>query len=123
MFTGQNALIVNGVNIGQFATQIDYQFPKLWGNDSGRTLSGKMVASLVGIFPKITVTFGRLTKAQLESITSILDSAFQTVRYYDPYKKDFITITTYTSDWNVVNKRILKNESFSISFIATERRA
>lgn len=123
MFTGENSLIVNGVNIGQFATQIDYQFPKLWGSDSGRTLSGKMVASLVGIFPKITVTFGCLTKTQLESITAILDSAFQTVQYYDPYKKANVTMTTYTSDWNVVNKRILKNESFSISFIATERRA
>lgn len=122
MFTEKDSLIVNGVDIGQYSVQINYQYPKLWGNDSGRTLSGKMIASLIGVFPKITVTFGRLNKEQLEKLAPILDSEFQTVKYYDPNKKDYLTIQTYTGDWDVVNKRILKNESFSISFIATERR-
>lgn len=126
MFVDKNSIIINGVSMGQYLTEVDFQFPKLWGNDSGRNLAGDMTATLIGIFPKIVLSFRRLNKTELETIAPILDSIEQTLSYYDPLKKQTISIQTYSGDWSVKNKGIIKNgrtnESFEISFIARKKR-
>lgn len=138
MFIDKNSLkikIPGGeyVNLGNFndrnislITQARYGYNKLWGKNSGRSLSGKQSGTLLGIFPKIIVTFKKLTKSEFEAIAPILDAKQQIVSYYDPKKKQQTTMTTYTGDYEVTNKGIVgskrKNESFEISFIATDRR-
>lgn len=125
MFIDKNSIIIDGVNMGQYITEAKYGYNKLW-SDSGRNLSGSMVASLVGIFPKIILEFRKLTKTELETIVPILDRPFQNTTYYDPYKKQNVTMRTYTGDYEVSNKSIIsgntKNESFSCSFIAVSKR-
>lgn len=121
---------ISGMNdylsLGQYLVEAKYGFNKLWGSDSGRNLAGTMSGTLVGIFPKLTLQFGRLTKSQLEIIAPILDAPNQSVKYYDPTKKATITMTTYTGDWENTNKQIIKddatNEGFSCSFIAIRKR-
>lgn len=126
MFLNKDSIVVNGINFGQYLLEAEYQYNKLWSSDSGRNLAGKNTGTLVGIFPKIIVQFRKLTKSELEIIVPILDSPQQTVKYYDPYKKANVTMKTYTGDYSVKNKTMLgnnrKNEGFSISFIAVERR-
>ena len=127
MFIDKDSLIINGISIGKYLVQAEYQYPKLWGEDTGRNLAGSFTGTLLGIFPKIIVQFRKLTKEELESIAPILDSQSQNVTYYDPVKKQNITIQTYTGDWSIVNKSIvghdgIKNEGFSISIISTKRR-
>ena len=127
MFINKDSLVVNGISIGKYIVQAEYQYPKLWGEDTGRNLAGTFTGTLLGIFPKIIVQFRKLTKEELESIAPILDSQSQNVTYYDPVKKQDITIKTYTGDWSIVNKSIvghdgIKNEGFSISFIAMQKR-
>lgn len=127
MFIDKNSIIINGVNMGQYLVEAKYSFNKLWANDSGRNLAGMMSGTLLGIFPKIILQFGRLNKTQLEVIAPILDSSSQTVTYYDPNKKANVTMTTYTGDWENTNKHIISgnatNEGFSCSFIAVRKRA
>ena len=125
MFINPNSLIVNNINLGKYIVQATYSYNKLWSSDSGRNLAGTQSGTLVGIFPKIVVQFRKLTKSELELLTPILDSSRQTVQYYDPNKKAMTTMTTYTGDYEVVNKGIVghvKNEGFQISFISTKRR-
>ena len=125
MFIDRNSLIVNNINLGNYIVEARYGYNKLWSSDSGRNLAGTQSGTLIGIFPKIVVQFRKLTKIELETIIPILDSARQTVKYYDPYKKAMTTMTTYTGDYEVINKGIIghiKNEGFQISFISTERR-
>ena len=125
MFINPNSLIVNGINLGRYIVQATYSYNKLWSNDSGRNLAGVQSGTLIGIFPKIVVQFRKLTQTELETLTPILDSARQTVQYYDPNKKAMTTMTTYTGDYEVINKGIIghiKNEGFQISFISTKRR-
>lgn len=125
MFIEKNSLIVNNINLGNYIVEARYSYNKLWSSDSGRNLAGTQSGTLVGIFPKIIVQFRKLTQAELEILIPILDSARQTVKYYDPYKKAMTTMTTYTGDYEVINKGIIghiKNEGFQISFISTERR-
>ena len=74
------------------------------------------------IIPKIILQFRPLSKAELEIIAPILDSSSQNVTYYDPVKKENITIETYTGDWELINNNIMQNEPFSISFIARKKR-
>ncbi len=127
MFIDKDSLVINGISIGKYLVQVEYQYPKLWGEDTGRNLAGTFTGTLLGIFPKIIVQFRKLSKDELETIAPILDSQSQSVTYYDPVKKQNTTIQTYTGDWSTVNKSIvghngIKNEGFSISFISTKRR-
>ena len=127
MFIDKNSIIIDGVNMGQYITEAKYSYNKLWASDSGRNLSGTMVASLVGVFPKLVLEFRKLTKSELELIIPILDRPFQNTTYYDPYKKANVTMRTYAGDYEVSNKGIIgsqgiKNESFNCSFIAVSKR-
>lgn len=126
MFIDKDSILINGISVGQYITEVNFQYPKLWGNDSGRNLAGEMVSTLIGIFPKITIQFRKLTKSELEIIAPILDSVQQNFTYYDPVEQQNITIQTYTGDWNVRNKKIVsnnsKNEGFEVSFIARRKR-
>ena len=126
MFIDKDSLVINGVSLGKYIVQVEYQYPKLWGEDTGRNLAGTFTGTLLGIFPKIIVQFRKLTKEELEIIAPILDSQSQIVQYYDPLKKENIEIKTYTGDWSIVNKGIVgrdrKNEGFSISFISMKKR-
>lgn len=126
MFIDKNAIIINGVSMGQYIVQAQYQYNKLWAEDSGRNLAGVQTGTLIGIFPKIILQFRRLTKSELQIIAPILDSASQSVTYFDPNKQQYVTMETYTGDYEIVNKNIvnenMKNEGFQISFISKRKR-
>ena len=122
-------LIINGVNITQYLTDCKFGYNKVWGKDTGRNvLSGKYTGTLIGIFPKFICTFGSLTQAQIETLVPILDSAFQTTEYYDPYKQQKISIQTYTGDYELEQTCLFSDvakagKPFNISFIATTKRS
>lgn len=128
MFLDKNSLIIDGINIGQYITEVEYGYNKLWASDSGRSLAGVQSGTLIGVFPKLKVNFKKLTQSELELIAPILDRATQNVTYYDPVKKAMTTMSTYTGDWATLNRNTFTNvaranESFSISFIARKKRA
>jgi hypothetical protein len=128
MFINKDSLIIDGINMGQYITEAEYGYNKLWASDSGRNLAGTQSGTLIGIFPKIRVNFIKLTQQELELIAPILDKATQNVTYYDPVKKTMTTMSTYTGDWATLNRNLFTNvaranESFSISFISRQKRA
>lgn len=122
MFVDKDSIKVNDISFGQYLTQADYGYNKLWSEDSGRNLAGTQTGTLIGIFPKLELQFRRLTKDELHYLAPIFDSPSQTVEYYDDNKGQMVTMQTYTGDWKVSNKGININEPFSISFIAKQRR-
>ena len=123
MFINKDSIKINNISMGQYLLSAKYEFNKLWGSDTGRNLKGKYTGTLVGIFPKIILTFRKLTKSEMNIIAPILDSGTQSLTYYDPSTNSNKTISTYTGDWSYENKSIVtKNDSFECSFIARERR-
>ena len=122
MFINKDSLIINGLSMGQYIVEAKFSYPKLWASDSGRNLAGKMTGTLIGVFPKLVLQFRPLTKEELNVIAPILDSARQTITYYDPSKNSNVTMTTYTGDWELTNNNLNQNQGFSCSFIATEKR-
>lgn len=123
MFIDRNSITINGVSMGQYLLQAEYQYNKLWGQDTGRNLAGQMTGTLIGIFPKLVLTFRKLSRTELNVIAPILDSANQSVTYYDPTRNAMTSMTTYTGDWKYTSKYINQGSSFDVSFIAVERRA
>ena len=131
MFINKNSIVITAnnktINAGDYIVQAQYQYNKLFGDDTGRNLAGTFSGSFLGNFPKIILQFRALTKQELEEIIPILDSPRQTVSYYDPNKKSQITMDTYTGDYEITDKNIIgndgtKNEGFSCSFIAVSKR-
>ncbi len=123
MYIDENSVIINDVSMGQYIVEAKFSYPKLWASDSGRNLAGKMTGTLIGVFPKLILQFRPLTKEELNIIAPILDSANQSVTYYDPNKNENITMTTYTGDWELTNNNLNQNQGFSCSFISIEKRA
>lgn len=133
MFIDKNSLQVklpndnNWLNLGDYITEARYGFNKIWADDSGRNLSGKMSGTLIGIFPKVIVNFRRLTAAEIKNITRILDGTRQNLKYFDPTKNATVTMTTYTGDYEITNKRIVdgngKADNFEVSFISVSKRS
>ena len=126
MFIDKNSIIINSINIGQYITQVKYGYHKLWGDDTGRNLAGVMTGTFIGVFPKFTLNFRKLTQSELETLVPIFDAPTQSFTYYDPNKKTNVTLTTYTNDYDIINDRIIngnaKNKSFSIAFTSRSKR-
>lgn len=127
MFIDKDSLVVDGIKLGEYVTEVKYGFNKIWAEDSGRNLAGTQSGTLIGIFPKLEVAFKKLTREELEKLAPILDKATQNVTYYDPVKKKLYTMSTYTGDWATLNRNTFENvaranEDFSISFIARKKR-
>lgn len=122
MFINKDSIYMDGISMGQYLTQVKYQYNKLWSSDTGRTLSGKMSGTLIGIFPKIIMSFRKLTNVELVYLAPHFDNARQTIQYRDPNKNRDVTITTYTGDWDTTYKNMDKADTFELSFISTDRR-
>lgn len=123
MYVDKDSIIIDNVNMGPYLTQSEFGYNKLWSSDSGRNLAGTHKGTLVGIFPKLVLTYRPLTKDEVHFLAPIFDSARQTTQYYDDNKGSMVTMTTYTGDWKAVSKKINKCEPFSISFISTQKRS
>lgn len=122
MYIDKDSLIVNELNLGSFILEAKFGYHKLWSEDTGRNLAGTQSGTLIGIFPKITVQVKKLSQSELEELAPILDSAIQNLTYYDPVKKQKITMETYTNDWELVNRSIMQNQGFSCAFISRKKR-
>lgn len=115
---------INNVDhTGQILTPFKLGKNKLWGDDTGRVMSGEMKGTLVGIFPKFTVIFRPKTEDELASLMTVLDTAFQTVEYYDLKTKGFKTLGTYTNDYEVevLSLNPLTWSPITVAFIATKK--
>lgn len=116
------------ISMGQYLVEAKYGYHKLWGEDTGRNLAGDYTGTLLGIFPKITMQFRKLTKSEIELLVTTLDNPEQYLTYYDPKKRYRVTLKTYTGDYEILNKYFVsdkdgeENEGFSCAFISTEKR-
>ena len=61
MFIDKDSIIINNVNMGDYLIQADFEYNKLWWSDSGTNLAGTQKATLIGISPKLVLTYRALT--------------------------------------------------------------
>lgn len=73
---------------------------KLWKN-AGRTMAGKLKATLIGNFPKIELSFTYLNRDEISLIRGLLKPAQITVNYWDATTKTYKEGEYYASDYSV----------------------
>lgn len=109
-----SAMILNGMDIER---------NKLWGDDSGRLMSGNWVGTLIGIFPKLVVSFLPKNENELSALIAKLDMEALPIRYYNPKTRSMASLGTYTSDYKITINTMLgfDIEPVQCSFIATRK--
>lgn len=114
------------VDLGPYLVEVNYDYPLLFAEGSGRNLAGSMVADFIGIFPKIKCQIGPLNKTQYETLAPIINSPMQIVKYYDADKQQVLEIETYPNGHNVTDKCVITEETaregFDVTFIARKKR-
>ena len=117
-----NSLLkINGKDYtAQILTPFKIGRHKIWGSDTGRLMSGDMSGTLVGIFPKITVIFSPKNELEYAELTNVLDTAWQSIEYYNPKIRGFTTLGTYTNDYEmvIINTRPFY-DTIQVSFVAS----
>nr|DAQ25749.1 MAG TPA: hypothetical protein [Caudoviricetes sp.] len=81
------------------ASLSDYKY---WASDSGRSMTGSMKGTLIGIFPKLQVTIGKQNADERAILCKCLNQTEATVRAYCTERQRFETASFYFGD--VTNK-------------------
>lgn len=100
------------------------QYNKLWGEDSGRNLAGEMMATLTGIFPKITLNIGTVNEDEMAWFLAKANKAKIVVEWYDAEIKGMRTADFYSNDITTElksSKKMIYN-GFSWNIIPIKRR-
>lgn len=100
------------------------QYNKLWGEDSGRNLAGEMMATLTGIFPKITLNIGTVNKDEMAWFLAKANKAKIVVEWYDAEIKGMRTADFYSNDitTELKNSKKMIYNGFSWNIIPIKRR-
>lgn len=113
------------------AKLLKYQcgYMKLWSDDTGRSLTGAWKGTLIGIFPKLTITIPEQYNNDRSLILRVFNSDLKKVKYYDTEKKQFIEKTFYFGDvidevHHAVgdNQNNIKHKALDVEIVATTRR-
>ena len=51
MYVDKNSVIIDGINMGDYLIQAEFDYNKLWSSDSGRNLAGKMTRHINRYIP------------------------------------------------------------------------
>ena len=109
------------------------QRAKLWAKDTGRTLDGKFKGTLIGIYPKVTFTLGKLilTDDDVSAINALCEQATADCKYYDSRRKvlskakkfyfDDITETYRTAYLGGANPQSIKFETLDITAVSIDK--
>ena len=97
IYTG-SFITINGTSL-PYIKQFKVGRNKLW-KDADRNMAGTVNATLIGIFPKITITTRRLTQAEMAQLCAILDSPYFTVQWFDVRTQATHSATYYASDYD-----------------------
>lgn len=119
-----NLLQISGTAISGLRSY-SVQYNKLW-KDAERNMAGNISASLVGIFPKLLLTFrDGLTEDEVSTIANLLNQDYFSVTYFDPQSKTTKTANYYAGDYELplLDKTRGLYKTFNVNLIPVSKRA
>lgn len=123
MLIDENSLIIDGVNIAPYLKEVKFGYHKIWGKDTGRSLSGDNSGTLKGIYLKITMTFRKLNNQEVGRILSLFNKAENKVTFYNPdLGRVLYNISCYSNDQEMNQKYLGKIEGYSCAVISNKKR-
>ena len=105
-------------------TSYKVQYCKLWSSDTGRSMTGENKGTLIGIFPKINVSLGRMSEDDMSAIINLTNQARADVKYYDVGAKALTTASFYFGDVSaeLERKSTMAHKGTEFSIIANRKR-
>lgn len=123
MLLNKEDLIIDGVKMAPYLIDAKFGYHKIWGKDTGRSLSGDNSGTLKGIYPKITMTFRKLNNEEVGIILSLFNKAENKVTFYNPdLKKKVTNMSCYSNDQEYSQKCLGKVEGYSSAVISNKKR-
>lgn len=120
----QQVLLIDGWKVPKLV-QYDVEYNKLWGEDSGRDLTGTNKATLVGIYPKIYVQVGEFTRSEMKMFLQKVNKKEFKIDYYDEqYGKMHTGVSYYINDYKISlksSKRMIY-KGFDFNLIPNKKR-
>ena len=100
-------------------------YKKLWSEDTGRSITGVNKGTLVGIFPKLTITFTPMTEDEMSLVENITCMPSCQVKYYDSHTKALVQNDFYFGDLDtdLMRKDLMLFEECTISVVANAKRS
>lgn len=121
IYTG-DLVKINGTTIPNI---VNYKIgrAKLWKN-ADRNMTGDVRATLIGIFPKITMKVGVCTQEQIAQLTQLLDQDYFTVTWFDVRIQTTISTRYYASDYDVdlLSKSKGLYQPFDVNLVPVSKR-
>lgn len=121
IYTG-DLVKINGTTIPNI---VNYKIgrAKLWKN-ADRNMTGDVRATLIGIFPKITMKVGICTQEQIASLTQLLDKDYFTVTWFDVRIQATISTKYYASDYDIdmLSKSKGLYQPFDVNLVPVSKR-
>lgn len=110
-------------------TKYSVSYSKLWSSDTGRSLTGAYKGTLIGIFPKLTISIKAQNNNDRALLLKIVNSQFKDITYYDTEYKSMVKKTFYFGDAEDEirkaagkNAADIKHSAIEITIVATTRR-
>lgn len=123
MLIDKNSLIIDDVKMAQYLTKVKFGYHKIWGKDTGRSLSGDNSGTLKGIYPKITMTFRRLNDEEVGIILALFNKAENKVTFYNPdLGRNIVNMSCYSNDQEMDQEHLGKIEGYSSAVISNKKR-
>lgn len=123
MLINKESLIIDGIKMAPYLTKVKFGYHKIWGKDTGRSLSGDNSGTLKGIYPKITMTFRKLNDEEIGLILSLFNKAENKVTFYNPdLKKKIINMSCYSNDQEYEQQILGKINGYSCAVISNKKR-
>ncbi len=123
MLLNKDSLIIDGVKMGPYLTKVKYGYHKIWSSKSGRNMAAVNSGTLVGIFPKITMTFRKLDDEEVGAVLSLFNKPENKVTFYNPdLKKNIVNMSCYSNDQEMDQEYLGKIKGYSSAVIANEPR-
>ena len=123
MITDKDDITIDGINIGKYLTKAHFGYHKIWSSKSGRNLAGINSGTLVGIFPKLTLTFRKLDYEETSIILALFNKAENLVTFNNPdLKKKIYNMSCYSNDQEFDQEYLGKIEGYSSALIANKPR-
>jgi len=123
MLIDKNSLIIDNVKMAQYLTKVKFGYHKIWGKDTGRSLSGDNSGTLKGIYPKITMTFRKLNEGEISTVLSLFNKAENKVTFYNPdLGRTVSNMSCYSNDQEYEQENFGKIEGYSCSVISNKKR-
>ena len=123
MLLDKDSLIIDNIKMGQYLTKAKFGYHKIWSSKSGRNMAGVNSGTLVGIFPKITMSFRKLNTEEVGIILSLFNKAENKVTFYNPdLKKKITNMSCYSNDQEMDQEYLGEIKGYSSAVIANEPR-